>query len=342
MAIQLVNQWQTSSNENFNCGIYMSGLTVGNTLILAYAVRGDGNDPILSDGWTKLGGGNNFLTGDTSQRLYFAYKVVTSEAETIDINQGLLSSRIYMIVSEYSNVKSVVMRNDLAKIGTDSTVTGLKSEADDVVVYGVTSYYYKTDGGRDQTVTPNDLVKIEGDESTERLACWFDNGSCALEHTFKTCDSTGIDAILECVQLIGIDGGNEPEPEYDEKYAVKSEWLISVADEVRRLTGSTDKLTPEQIESGLKGVSGVVSDGTSVTFGYENDAPVEREESYAITSNDLNQLGKIVQGVANTNSLLRVADMVYWLSRARFIPQAHANTTVEASSTRYTVTVTNN
>lgn len=47
----------------------------------------------------------------------------------------------------------------------------------------------------------------------------------------------------------------EPEPTYDEKYTVKSEWLVSMADEVRRLTGSTDKLTPEQMETGLKGVS---------------------------------------------------------------------------------------
>lgn len=51
------------------------------------------------------------------------------------------------------------------------------------------------------------------------------------------------------------DGGNEPEPEYKEKYAVKSEWLVSVADEVRRLTGSEDLLTVEQMETALKSVT---------------------------------------------------------------------------------------
>ena len=44
----------------------------------------------------------------------------------------------------------------------------------------------------------------------------------------------------------------EPEPTYSEKYTVKSEWLVSMADEVRRLTGTKDKLTTEQILNALK------------------------------------------------------------------------------------------
>ena len=80
-------------------------------------------------------------------------------------------------------------------------------------------------------------------------------------------------------------------------------------------------------------------DGSNVAFGYENGEPVSRDEQYGISSEDLNELGKIVQGVANTKSLLTLDDMIYWLTRARFIPQGYANTTVEANSTRYTVTI---
>lgn len=203
--VELLNQNQASSGSTKSCTLTMTGCKVGNILILAYAVRGDGNDPRLSDGWIKLGGGNNVDTGDgLSQRLYFAYKVATSSSEAVTITQSS-TRRIYMVCSEYSEVTSVVMRDDLASLGSSNyTVTGSKSNANDVMVYGVTSLYYTS--GRLQTVTPTDLVKIEGDSSAERLACWFDNGSGTLEHTFKTTDlSEPRCAILECVQLISSD-----------------------------------------------------------------------------------------------------------------------------------------
>jgi hypothetical protein len=80
-----------------------------------------------------------------------------------------------------------------------------------------------------------------------------------------------------------------------------------------------------------------IPDGTDVTFGYENGAPVEREEAYAISSTELNELGKIVQGVANAASLLTIADMNYWLLRAKFVSQAYANTEIPATSQRLVV-----
>jgi len=216
--IELLNQNQASTNGVTSCSLTMTGCKVGNTLILAYAIRGDGNDPTLTSGWVKLGGGNNVSdVGNSNQRLYFAYKVVTSATESVILTQSP-TSRIYMVCSEYSEVTSVVMRDDLTSLGSSNyTVTGSKSNANNVMVYGVTSAYYSS--GKSQTVTPTDLVKIEGDSSAERLACWFDGGSGALNHTFRTCDSTeDRDAILECVQLIGF------VPSY--KYLVKSNGMI--------------------------------------------------------------------------------------------------------------------
>lgn len=213
--VVLKNQNQASTNSVTSCTLTMSGCTVGNTLILAYAVRGDGNDPTLTDGWTKLGGGNvDASAGDLYHKLYFAYKVVTSETETVTITQTV-TSRIYMICSEYSGVVSVLMRDDLARMGNENyTVTGSKTNADDVMVYGVTSSYYAS--GRLQTVTPLDLVKIEGDSSAERLACWFDDGSGAVNHTFYTVPNQAEAncAILECVQLIGADEEDKPKKYY--------------------------------------------------------------------------------------------------------------------------------
>lgn len=52
--------------------------------------------------------------------------------------------------------------------------------------------------------------------------------------------------------------------------------------------------------------------------------PVEREETYAISSGDLNALGAIGQEVANVSSLMTIADIIYWLNRAKFIPQGNA------------------
>lgn len=201
-SIRLVSQNQASANGITSCSLTMSGCKVGNVLILAYAIRGNGNDPTLTDGWVKLGGGNNVSDpGDSDQRLYFAYKVAASATESVSITQTT-TGRIYMVCSEYSEVTNVLMRNDLARIGTSNyTVTGAKSSKDDIMVYAVTSAYYGS--GRLQTVTPSDLTKIEGDSSAERLACWFDNGNGTLEHTFYTV--TGYteprSAILECVQL---------------------------------------------------------------------------------------------------------------------------------------------
>lgn len=200
--VSLVNQNQASSNDAKFCTVTMTGCSVGNILILAYVIRGYGNDPTLSDGWVKLGGGNvDASAGDLYHKLYFAYKIVTSKTETVTITQTV-TSRIYMVCSEYSGVYSVKMRADLASLGTSNyTVTGSKSKADDIMVYGVTSSYYGS--GRNQTVTPSDLVKIQGDSSAERLACWFDGGSGALQHTFNTMSSTeSREAILECVQLL--------------------------------------------------------------------------------------------------------------------------------------------
>lgn len=65
-------------------------------------------------------------------------------------------------------------------------------------------------------------------------------------------------------------------------------------------------------------------DGASVTFGYENDEPVEREEQYAIASADLNELGTITQKMSGKRVLMTVADMIYWLNRVQFIPQSSA------------------
>lgn len=202
--ISLINKNQASSNGTTNCSVTMTGCMVGNMLILAYAVRGDGNNPTLPNGWVKLGGGNNVSDADAiNQKLYFAYKIVTAETEIITITQTT-TGRIYVVCSEYSSVKSVIMRNDLASIGlSDYTVIGSKSKTDDVMVYGVTSAYYGS--GKNQTVTPADIEKIEGDSSAERLACWFDGGLGALEHTFRTYNYTEErDAVLECVQLVSI------------------------------------------------------------------------------------------------------------------------------------------
>lgn len=202
--VYLVNQGQSAIRNVTSCSLTMTGCTVGNLLLLAYSVRGDGNDPVLSAGWDKLGGGNVVVdSADMKQRLYFAYKFVTSETEQITLTQTT-TDRIYLVCSEYANATHVIMRNDLARLGTSNyTVVGTKTNADDLMVYGVTSAYYITTGGGFQTATPDDLTRIDGDlADQERVTCWFDGGLGAIEHTFQTCaNNEGKEAAVECVQL---------------------------------------------------------------------------------------------------------------------------------------------
>ena len=202
--ILLVQSAENSSNETTSCSLTLENCTVGNTLILAYAIRGNGNNPTLTDGWEKIGGGNVDAASDLVHKLYFAKKKVESTTESITLTQTT-TGRIYLVCGEFSGNFNVIMRNDMANIGSgDYKVTANKNNATDIILYGVTSSRYATGGGRGQKCEPNDLTKLQGNDTAERLACWFDNGNGAVSHTFKTAENTGTNyiAIVECVQLI--------------------------------------------------------------------------------------------------------------------------------------------
>lgn len=71
--ITLIQQAENSSNGTTSCSLTLENCTVGNTLILAYVIRGSGNNTTLSDGWKKVGGGNvDASDGNLYQKLYFA------------------------------------------------------------------------------------------------------------------------------------------------------------------------------------------------------------------------------------------------------------------------------
>ena len=202
--ITLIQQAENSSNETTSCSLTLENCTVGNTLILAYAIRGNGNNPTLTDGWEKIGGGNVEANSDLFHKLYFAKKKVENTTETITLTQTT-TGRIYLVCGEFSGDFDIIMRDDMANIGSgDYKVTSNKNNATDIILYGVTSSYYQTGSGRAQICTPNDLTKLQGSNADERLACWFDSGSGALSHTFETVRYTSSNtiAIVECVQLI--------------------------------------------------------------------------------------------------------------------------------------------
>ena len=203
--ILLVQSAENSSNGTTSCSLTLENCTVGNTLILAYAIRGSGNNPTLTDGWEKVGGGNvDADDGDLYHKLYFAKKKAENTTETITLTQTT-TGRIYLVCGEFSGNFNIVMRNDMANIGSgDYKVTASKRNPDDVILYGVTSSIYQIGTGRGQKCEPSDLTKLQGNDTQERLACWFDNGNGALSHTFTTVTYSSINAtaIVECVQLI--------------------------------------------------------------------------------------------------------------------------------------------
>lgn len=86
---------------------------------------------------------------------------------------------------------------------------------------------------------------------TNNTGYWYGVGAIWSSHDIPDGSASASEIYLYASEPVP-EGGSEPEPEYKEKYAVTSEWLVSVADEVRRLTGSTDKLTTEQILEALR------------------------------------------------------------------------------------------
>ena len=137
--ITLIQQAENSSNGVTSCSLTLENCTVGNTLILAYAVRGNGNNPTLTDGWEKVGGGNVDASGDLHHKLYFAKKKVESTTETITLTQTTID-RIYLVCGEFSGEFDIVMRDDMANIGSgDYKVTAKKKNKTEVILYGDTS-----------------------------------------------------------------------------------------------------------------------------------------------------------------------------------------------------------
>lgn len=109
------------------------------------------------------------------------------------------------------------------------------------------------------------------------------------------------------------------------EYLIKEESLVALADALRERTGNTDGLSfPNGFIGALDELGSNLPDNEGVTFGNVDDVPVEREESYAISSEDLNALGAITQKMAGKSTLMTVDDMIYWLNRVQYIPQGYA------------------
>ena len=106
--------------------------------------------------------------------------------------------------------------------------------------------------------------------------------------------------------------------------------LKAIADGFRSSRGTTEKLSLDEMAAlAAASVGESIPDGSAVTFGNENDVPVEREEKYSIASADLNELGRISQIAGGNNNLLTVSEMIAILDRAKFLPFGYAETAVK-------------
>ena len=196
--IELIQQCETSKKGVNELELTIENCTLGNTLIVAYAVMNldSGNTYTISDDFTALGGGN---VATENPKLFFAYKNIENATEKFKVTQTG-TNRLYIVCGEFSNISSVKMRNDLAKKGLNFTVSDVsKNNASDIMLYGVFSYYGYSDSLCE--CEPNDLCKLGGND-VEIFACLFDDGTGALTHTFYTSKHTGnYYAVVECLQL---------------------------------------------------------------------------------------------------------------------------------------------
>ena len=113
----------------------------------------------------------------------------------------------------------------------------------------------------------------------------------------------------------------------------KADW-ISILDATRAKAGHSAPMLSGEVAEKITGIQSgnAVPDGTDVTFGNVDGNPVEREEAYAVKSEDLNELGRIAQDVAGKNALMPIVEIIYTLDRAKFMPCGNAASSVRLFS----------
>lgn len=130
--------------------------------------------------------------------------------------------------------------------------------------------------------------------------------------------------------------------------------LKAIADGFRSARGTADPLTLDEMavlasepagmdEAQLDGIAekvnelngsenvAIIQDGSGITFGNQNGLPVERNEAYSISSDDLNALGAITQTMAGKHTLMTVSDMIQYLGTVQFIPRGNAESSFSLS-----------
>jgi hypothetical protein len=118
-------------------------------------------------------------------------------------------------------------------------------------------------------------------------------------------------------------------------YKISGARLTDIANSIRSKTGSTDPLYVYQMATAIDDIvvgGGAAPDGMEVTFGYEDGAPVEREEAYTILGATLNELGKITQAMAGKTALMTLDEMLYHLNRAKYLPYGIASSEFNSPS----------
>ena len=117
----------------------------------------------------------------------------------------------------------------------------------------------------------------------------------------------------------------------------KADWL-SILDTTREKSGYAEAMVSGEVATKIDGIpnggggtGGNIPDGTNVTFGNVDGTPVEREAVYAISSEDLNALGAIVQRSLGTEALMTFAEIINALKLMEFAPVGYANCVLDGS-----------
>jgi hypothetical protein len=198
----------------------------------------------LSDYFNISYTSNIFGNNTANQYITIGYRKIEEDMYLEDYIPNNLQSLWYSTILIFDNYEAIkTLESSIITSAYSSTRNiNVPNKANDGIVVWVGANTFSTEG-KDLTTSPNDLLRVgRTPYFSPRLFAYVDMGDGAIERTFNfTSYGSGAGIILVPIVLI-------KNLEYTE-YAT---WFSAMANEIRRLTNTSDSLTTEEMLNALQ------------------------------------------------------------------------------------------